>query len=139
MTTLQKYIAAGVVVILVLLGWFSFSGNKYGAFQQGQVQTDAFLFVNGFAAGTSQQFLVDSTGALTTSGVLTSTGKLVASSIINTFGSTASSTVQVGGASKAGCLILGDSADGASVVYITATGSTLTASTTKPAACQTAI
>ena len=50
----------------------------------------------------------------------------------------ASSTIQVGGASLAGCVIVGDSSDGASPVYITASGSTVTASTTKPAACRTA-
>lgn len=85
------------------------------------------------------------TGATTLSSTLavtatsTLTGALVANNLINTFGNAATSTVQVGAASKSGCLILGDSANGASVVYITATGSTITASTTKPAACQTAL
>lgn len=51
---------------------------------------------------------------------------------------TSNSTLQVGKASSAGCLILGDSSAGASPVYITATGSTITGSTTKPSACQTA-
>lgn len=52
----------------------------------------------------------------------------------------ASSTIQIGATLKAGCLILGDSANAAAPVYITASGATLTAATTtKPAACQTAI
>lgn len=46
--------------------------------------------------------------------------------------------LQIGAASDSGCIILGDSSDGASVVYITASGATITASTTKPSACSTA-
>lgn len=52
---------------------------------------------------------------------------------------TASSTLYVGdnGASdNAGCLVLGDSAATGTAVYITASGETVTASTTAPAACQ---
>lgn len=51
----------------------------------------------------------------------------------------ASSTVQIGGSAKAGCLILGDSANSTSTVYVTVSGSTVTASTTKPSACRAAI
>jgi len=66
-----------------------------------------------------------------------STLAAVTASGFGKFGNAASSTVQVGAASKAGCLILGDSGNSASPVYIIASGATLTASTTKPAACQT--
>jgi len=51
----------------------------------------------------------------------------------------ASSTIQIGGASKAGCLIIGDSGNSASTTYVTVSGSTVTATTTKPAACRAAI
>ena len=146
MATLEKAIG-GVVAILaiVIVLWtvLSHQGVKAGSvtFQQGQIQTDAFIFLNGFSAGSTQQFNVDSSGNVTTSGTLATgavSGTTGTFTGIGKFGSAASSTVQIGAASKAGCIILGDSADGASVVYITATGSTITASTTKPAACQAA-
>ena len=48
-----------------------------------------------------------------------------------------SSTVYIGATLKAGCIVLGDSENGADVVYITASGATITAATTtKPAACR---
>ena len=71
MTTLQK-IETGVVIVLVLLVAVLFSrsnGNSpvFGAtsFGQGEVQNNPFLFINGFAAGNAQQFLVDGSGLLT--------------------------------------------------------------------------
>ena len=49
------------------------------------------------------------------------------------------STIQAGKASSGGCLILGDSSAGANVVYITASGATITATTTSvPTVCKTA-
>lgn len=92
--------------------------------------------ITGYVTSTVGTMTVTSTLAVTATSTLT--GNLVANGSLNSFGSAASSTIQVGAASKAGCLILGDSADGASVVYIIASGNTVTASTTKPAACQTA-
>jgi len=75
MTTLQK-IGAGVVVILALLGAVAFfrgSSSSFGAFQQGEVQNNPFIFLNGFSAGSSQQFLVDASGLLTVGKTLTQT------------------------------------------------------------------
>ena len=70
MTTLQK-VGIGVVVILSLLGAIGFvrtfsSSNSFGAttFQQGEVQNNPFIFVNGFSAGSSQQLGVDASGNL---------------------------------------------------------------------------
>lgn len=90
MTTIQK---VGVVVagLLALLGGLSFFGFHLGggsaafgssAFSSGQVQTNPMLFVNGFSAGSSQQFYVDGNGnianglTLTTSNTATSTLKV---------------------------------------------------------------
>ncbi len=78
------------------------------------------------------------TGDVSITATTTFTGDLVANSTWNAVGATATSTLQVGKANKAGCLILGDSAGGANVVYITATGNTVTATTVKPVACNTA-
>jgi len=72
------------------------------------------------------------------SATTTATGNIVANGTHNQIGASATSTAQIGKANKAGCLILGDSAGGGSVVYIIASGATITASTTKPAACNTA-
>ena len=73
------------------------------------------------------------------SGTLDVTGAATVASLVASGRVTSGSTAQAGKASVAGCLILGDSAAGASPVYITATGATVTASTTKPAACATAL
>lgn len=70
MTNIQK-IAVGVVVLLVAIlavVGFTDNGKKAGAFLQGQVQTDAFLFINGFAGGSTQQFLVDGSGNISATG-----------------------------------------------------------------------
>ena len=51
----------------------------------------------------------------------------------------ASSTLTIGSAgdsANSGCLVLGDSSATGTKVYITATGETISATTTKPAACQ---
>lgn len=69
MTTLQK-IGVGVVVILAILGSIAFfrgSGQKFGAtaFQQGQVQNDAWIFTGGLAVGSTQQTIFDGSGLLT--------------------------------------------------------------------------
>ena len=109
-----------VVIALVLVG-----GNQ--SVQLGGTTNYDSLGLSGTLSVTGA--ITSRAGISGTTGTFTDFGK---------FGSTASSTVQIGAASKSGCLIVGDSANGASPVYITATGATITASTTKPAACQTA-
>lgn len=79
---------------------------------------------------------LSSTLAVTSTSTLT--GNLDANGTFNAIGDAATSTAQIGKANNAGCLILGDSSGGASPVYIISSGATITASTTKPAACQTA-
>jgi len=58
-----------VVTVLAILGAVGFfmglsKGASFGSttFQSGQVQQDAFLFLNGFSAGSSQQFAVNGSG-----------------------------------------------------------------------------
>ena len=87
------------------------------------------------------------TGAITGTGALSvlsvSTGNITATGTVAFSGNVsivqaASSTLYIGGADNTGCLALGDSSSPTStnVVYLTASGSTVTATTTKPAACR---
>src|ERR1700683_234337 len=72
MTTTQK-IAAGVVVVLGLLGSLAFFGvhlggnsssQTAGGFFSGDTVTNPQWFTNGFSAGSVQQFFVDAAGRL---------------------------------------------------------------------------
>lgn len=144
MTKLEKiilFVTAGIVVGLLFVV-FTDKGNSVG----GIYETNLKYFSGGIDVTNSGDIKVDGTtvidasgnvdGAITTTSFTTSV--FASTDATNLFNSgSASTTVQIGAASKAGCLILGDQADGASPVYIIATGSTITASTTKPAACQT--
>ena len=128
MKELLKYLSAAVIGGLIVLAIVnSAAGDKaLGA----QVQNDKFIFTGGIqTSGITNTGNVSTTGNSTVSGTLTVNG-------ISQIGNTASSTLKVGAASKSGCLVLGDSANGSSPVYIIASGSTITASTTKPVACQ---
>lgn len=99
----------------------------------------------GFTVDSTAFVVANTTGNTTIAGTFgvtgtsTFTGRLLANNVHNTFGTVATSTIQVGAASKAGCIILGDANSGANPVYITATGTTIMATTTKPSACQTAL
>ena len=69
MTTKNKIILGVAVVVLAIIAGFWYIGShssNVGAvnptFGQGQVQTDAFIFVNGLSAGANQQFYVDKNG-----------------------------------------------------------------------------
>lgn len=78
------------------------------------------------------------TGA-TLSGTTTVSGPAVLSNTVN-ISKTASSTIIIGSTASGlgtGCIKLGDSGGATSTpVYITATGATITATTTRPAICQ---
>jgi hypothetical protein len=149
MSNKTKIVLLAVVALIigiVIGAMFAPQGSNLGSVRLVQDQ-----FVEGLKAGRTNQFVISNAGVVTSSGALTAgaitgttgtfTGAVSGTTGTFTgfgkFGSAASSTVQVGAASKAGCLILGDSANGASPVYIIASGATVTASTTKPAACQT--
>jgi hypothetical protein len=120
---MKNIITSAITSLVVVLAVLALVGGNQSVKLGGTTNYDAVDVTDGY--------YVDGTSVINGSGQF--------AKILSTFGSAASSTIQVGAASKAGCLVLGDSANGASVVYITATGATVTASTTKPAACQTAI
>jgi hypothetical protein len=122
----KSNITLGIAIVAIVLGVLAMVGGNISQ----PLGAKANRLPHGYW-DTADGYYVDGTAVINGSGQFANT--------LSTFGSVASSTVQVGAASKAGCLVLGDSASGASVVYITATGATVTASTTKPAACQTAI
>lgn len=115
MTKLEKIIGlviAGIVVGLL----FSIAGQGGGKQMGGIYETNLKYFSGGIDVTDSGDIKVD--------------GRIVIDSTAD--------GIQIGASSDAGCIILGDSAGGASPVYITATGATITASTTKPSACSTA-
>lgn len=131
---ITKWLPIANIIALVVVGVMLVGGSQSASLgAAGDINTQSVWFVKGLTAGASKVTAIDASGNVTAP-VTSSTGTF--SSRV-TVGSTATSTIQVGAASKSGCLILGDSANGASPVYITATGATLTASTTKPGACQT--
>ncbi len=123
----------GIVAVVALI----FTGGNVVTQDQpigGLVHNVKEIFTNGLTAEgtlTAKDATFSSTVAVT--GVSTLSDELKVNR-------TASSTIQVGSTASGvgtGCLILGDS--GASTtqpVYITATGATITATTTKPAICQ---
>jgi len=77
------------------------------------------------------------TGGITSAGTLTQSGAAVFSGNTSVVQS-ASSSIYVGGADNTGCIVLGDSSAPTSTnkVYITATGATISATTTKPQICR---
>jgi hypothetical protein len=86
---------------------------------------------------TTDGYQVDGTTVIDGSGAF-STGALDVEGLASISGAT--STLKIGNDASgiaAGCLVLGDSGGATSTpVYITATGATITATTTKPATCQ---
>ena len=131
MTTTTKTLV-GVVVLASLLGVLAFFGvqiksqaQSFGSFVSGQVQQEAFLFVNGFSAGSSQQYSVDASGNVTTSGTATlgSSGSAVTSlnfgkcninAAATTIAASSTATVTCGGGTN-GLTALSGVAAGASV------------------------
>jgi len=138
---MSKKIAIFLAIVALVVGVVIGAMFAPTSSNLGSVRFIQDKFVSGLTAGLSDQLSISSAGVLTTSAGIVNTGAITGSTATFTgfgkFGNAASSTVQVGAAAKAGCLILGDSANGASPVYIIASGATITASTTKPAACQT--
>jgi len=115
------------------------------------------IFSAGIKAGSSAVEVINSSGqwvygiltseSATFSGSSTFSGAVSASGAVTFSGvpkveATASSTMQIGDSGAgvgAGCILLGDSGGATSTpVYITATGETITATTTKPDICATA-
>ena len=149
---MNKNIIIGVLVIIAL----AFALLYFNAPQQaepvgGNAHFQTQSFIEGLYAGTSRQLSVSNAGLLTTTGGITNSGAFAQSGAIALSGAvtmsgtahvsqSASSTLQIGNTDSGvntGCLILGDSSGAtSSPVYVTATGSSLSATTTKPAACR---
>lgn len=133
---IKNIFVSAVVALIVAGAVVSVGGNN----QPVGATNAPTRFPNGYL-DTGGGYYVDGTAIVDGSGRLAS---VYSTDISNLFDSgSASTTVQIGAATKAGCIILGDETGRATPVYITAnasnTASTLlvTATTTKPAACQT--
>lgn len=146
---------AGILSIVFLLGcWLV--GNRPVDVQVIMPDTSELgggtRFPNGISADSTSPSAGQIRGtSLTTTGAATIGGAATLSSTVSVTATTtlsgavlisnsASSTVQIGSTADGvgpGCLVLGDSASATSTpVYITATGSTITGTTTKPAICR---
>lgn len=150
----KNKIVIGVLVVIALIFavlYFT-KGTNLGGIAHWQKES----FLQGLNVGTGQQFSVSNAGALTSSGANVLSGALTQSgaatlSGATTFtgtaqisnGGTTTSTLIIGKSFPsgtgwyAGCLKIGDSGGATSTpVYITVTGTTVSATTTKPAVCQ---
>ena len=100
------------------------------------------IFSAGIKAGSAETEVINSSGQWVYQ-VAGTTGTFSGTLTVGDKGyisKTANSTLQIGSTASGvgtGCLILGDSGGATSIpVYITATGGTITATTTKPAICE---
>lgn len=137
MTKLEKLLGLTLLVSIFVLGVVSIltRDNTVGAYiDSGQVTT--FTDVN-----VTNDLVVD--GVLTTDDLATT--DLITSGTTTFSGSSAvaidsaTSTLKIGKTGNGiapGCLVLGSSSSTSSPVYITASGSTVSATTTKPAICR---
>lgn len=104
MKDIYKYLIGALIgsLVAVLVVGFLPSTSKLG----NQVQNDAFNFTNGFNAGYNNQFAVDKSGNLTTSGTATFSGAVsgIATSSLSTL--TVSGVMTVGATSTLKNLIL---------------------------------
>lgn len=134
----KNIIIAGLSVLTLVFAVLYFSAmGLFGAAGIGPTHYQAENFLQGLYAGTSGQFSVSNTGALTSSGANTLSGATTFSGN-TTIQQSASSSLYIGGADYTGCLVLGSSVSptSTSIVYITATGATISATTTKPSICR---
>lgn len=123
-----NYILGTLLIISVC-----FSGFLYGKESKLGIKANATKFTNLEVTGELQTADLTVTGdTILGSGYIKTTGSLIEQSV--------SSTLKVGNDASGlntGCLVLGDSAGAtSSPVYITATGATISATTTKPAICR---
>ena len=129
-------IVLGVLLLNVTTPYLGSTGTTH-------YQKESFL--QGLYSGTGRQLSVSNVGLLTTSGGFTNSGTLTQSGSVNMTGTvavnqSASSTLQIGSTASGigtGCIVLGDSSGTTSTpVYITATGATISATTTIPDICR---
>ncbi|MCL4399697.1 hypothetical protein M1506_00260 [Patescibacteria group bacterium] len=141
MNTKTIFIGAIVVLACLAIGYSvglshnSASFGTSGVTNFTQVDAKSGFLVNGTSViNSSAQFVagVSTTQAVNVSGTTTLSG-------ISKVVQTTSSTLVIGSAAatnNSGCLELGDSSATGTIVYITASGATVTATTTKPASCR---
>lgn len=118
MNRIEKIAAFILLVACLVVGIVSLSVNK----KLGVNYNDTSSFTNVDVSGTLTAGALSSSGATTLSGTTT---------ILNT----TKTTLSVGGVNNIGCLAIGSSGSTTTVNYITANGSTLSTTTTKPAGC----
>ena len=144
MTKLEKILGLTLLVCIFGLGVVNLLSNNssVGAYvDAGQVSTFTDvnvtndLVVDGILTADDAVISDD----ITVTGDLTTTGTTTFSGASAVAVDTTTSTIKIGKTGDGlapGCLVLGSSTATASPVYITATGATITASTTKPAICR---
>jgi len=121
------FLACVVVVMSLLTMWVVKPSQKIGGLVHNVQETfDSGIAVNGTEVISSSRG--GSFTSLANIGETTFTGTVSVSQSV-------SSTLTVGSSTKTGCIALGDSTT-SSVVYITASGSTITATTTRPSICR---
>lgn len=126
--------ALGGAVVLLLAVGFGVNRQLGGLIHNVQESFDEGIAVDGTERISGTGGVSFTTGSF--SSTLEATGNTTLAGTL-AVQQTASSTVYIGATLKAGCIVIGDSANGANVVYITASGTTITAATTtKPAACR---
>ena len=135
----------GFVILALVVGFVvgSFSKDSvFGAgnpnrFPNGYIDDGYGYYVNGVAVIDASKNITANSITVTTTSTMSGAAILSGSVKIS---STASSTLQIGSTTSGvgtGCLVLGDSSGAtSSPVYITATGTTISATTTKPAICR---
>ena len=111
----KENIIIGLLSILIIIGGISlFSRNgNIGAYEESYTNFTNLKATDAFK----------SEGATTLSGTVS----------IN---QSTTTTLAVGGTGKTGCIAMGDSASSTLITYLTITGSTVSATTTKPAICK---
>lgn len=141
MNKVEKIIGLALLVGVLILGILNLPNNKIGTYiDSGQVSrfTDVNITNDLVVDGDFTTADLNATGAIALSGATAISGATTLSAAVNV--SSATSTVKIGNLADGvgpGCLILGDSASAtATPVYITATGATITATTTKPVICR---
>ena len=148
--TMNKNILLVVVsIVAVLVGFTIGRSTAITPTLGGLVHNTQEIFSAGIKAGTSDTAVIDSsgdwTGVINTANTATLSGTNTLSGATTITGAanvsqTASSTLKIGynaSGLEYGCLVLGDSGGVTSApVYITATGITISATTTKPAICR---
>ena len=139
MNNLTKTIIVGVVMLVV--GYVLGGAGKVPAGLGATIYNRVIEFSEGITVDGTER-ISGTGGASFTTGAFSSTLAVTgASAFTGTVAvvDSASSTLTIGSAgdsANSGCLVLGDSSVTGTKVYITATGETISATTTKPAACQ---